>query len=387
MPGILLLIAVGVLGKYAQSWWNSLAHHHHWTVPDIEYVLWAIVIGLVITNTVGLHRIFRPGVLTYQFWLKLGIVALGSRFVLGDIARLGAASLVQILVDMAVAGTIILVAARAFGLSGKLGSLLAIGTSICGVSAIVAAKGAIRARNADVSYAIAAILALGAVGLFVLPPLGHAIGLTDYQFGLWAGLSVDNTAETTATGYLFSDHAGKIAVLVKSARNALIGFVVLGFALYWAARGQADEIAPGFKAKAAFVWAKFPKFVLGFLAVSAIATAALADQRPNRQPRQRVEMGVPAYVRRCRAHHRHPPNRAHRMAATGRRDHWTHRRRVGLVGTRAADHRRIPLGLGTASTGTRLSKASNQRGVSVECWETICVEADRPAHARIAQAI
>jgi uncharacterized integral membrane protein (TIGR00698 family) len=273
VPGILLLIGVGLLGKYAQIWWNTLAKHQHWTVPDIEYVLWAIVIGLLITNTVGLHPIFRAGVQTYQFWLKVGIVALGSRFVLGDIAKLGATSLVQILVDMAVAGTIILVVARAFGLSGKLGSLLAIGTSICGVSAIVAAKGAIRARNADVSYAIAAILALGAVGLFALPPLGHLIGLTNYEFGLWAGLAVDNTAETTATGYLFSEHAGKIAVLVKSTRNALIGFVVLGFALYWAARGQADEIAPGARAKAAFVWEKFPKFVLGFLAVSAIATA------------------------------------------------------------------------------------------------------------------
>src|SRR5271165_4304165 len=273
VPGVLLLIAVGLLGKYAQIWWKSLAQHEHWTVPDIEYVLWAIVIGLVVTNTFGLHRIFRPGVQTYEFWLKVGIVALGARFVLGDIAKLGGTSLVQILLDMTIAGTIIILAARAFGLSGKLGSLLAIGTSICGVSAIIAAKGAIRARNSDVSYAIAAILALGAVGLFALPPLGHAIGLSDYQFGLWAGLAVDNTAETTATGYLFSDHAGKIAVLVKSTRNALIGFVVLGFALYWAARGQADEIAPGAKAKAAFIWDKFPKFVLGFLAVSAIATA------------------------------------------------------------------------------------------------------------------
>jgi uncharacterized integral membrane protein (TIGR00698 family) len=273
VPGILLLIAVGVLGKYAQIWWNALAKHEHWRVPDIEYVLWAIVIGLLITNTIGLHRIFRPGVLTYEFWLKVGIVVLGARFVLGDVAKLGGLSLIQILLDMAIAGTVIILVARAFGLSGKLGSLLAIGTSICGVSAIVAAKGAIRARNSDVGYAIAAILALGAVALFVLPPLGHMIGLTDREFGLWAGLAVDNTAETTATGYLYSDHAGKIAVLVKSTRNALIGFVVLGFALYWAARGQADKIAPGAKAKAAFIWDKFPKFVLGFLAVSAIATA------------------------------------------------------------------------------------------------------------------
>ena len=73
VPGILLLVAVGVLGKYAQIWWNSLARHEHWIVPDIEYILWAILIGLLITNTIGLHRVFRPGVLTYQFWLKVGI--------------------------------------------------------------------------------------------------------------------------------------------------------------------------------------------------------------------------------------------------------------------------------------------------------------------------
>lgn len=273
IPGVLLLIAIGLLGKYAQVWWKSLAHHQHWTVPDIEYVLWAIAIGLAVTNTIGLHPVFRLGVQTYEFWLKIGIVALGVRFVLGDVIKLGGISLVQILVDMGLAGAIILVAAHLFGLSGKLGSLLAIGTSICGVSAIVASKGAIRARNSDVGYAVAAILALGAVALFTLPLLGHAIGLSDHEFGLWAGLAVDNTAETTATGYLYSEQAGKIAVLVKSTRNALIGFVVLGFALYWASRGQADEIAPGLRARASFIWDKFPKFVLGFLAVSAIATA------------------------------------------------------------------------------------------------------------------
>jgi uncharacterized integral membrane protein (TIGR00698 family) len=258
VPGVLLLIVVGLLGKYSQMWWNSLAHREHWVVPDIEYVLWAILIGLLVTNTIGLHRIFRAGVQTYEFWLKI---------VIGDVLKLGGISLVQILLDMTIAGAIILAAAHFFGLSGKLGSLLAIGTSICGVSAIVASKGAIRARNSDVSYAIAAILALGAVGLFTLPVLGHAIGLTDHEFGLWAGLSVDNTAETTATGYLYSEQAGKVAVLVKSTRNALIGFVVLGFALYWASRGEADEIAPGLRARASFVWDKFPKFVLGFLAV------------------------------------------------------------------------------------------------------------------------
>ncbi|WP_407939288.1 putative sulfate exporter family transporter [Nocardia terrae] len=62
VPGIALLIAVGVLGKYAEIWWLKLAKHEHWTVPDIEYVLWAILIGLLITNIVGLHPIFKPGI-------------------------------------------------------------------------------------------------------------------------------------------------------------------------------------------------------------------------------------------------------------------------------------------------------------------------------------
>ncbi|WP_342213216.1 YeiH family protein [Nocardia wallacei] len=278
LPGIALLIAVGLLGKYTQVWVNDLTHDRGWRFPDIEYVLWAIIFGLIIANTVGVPRIFRLGIGTYEFWLKVGIVTLGSRFVLGDVAKLGGTSFVLILVDMTVAGAIILTVARLLGLSGKLGSLLAVGTSICGVSAIVAARGAIRARNSDVSYAIAAILALGAVALFTLPAIGHGLGLTDHEFGLWAGLAVDNTAETTATGYAYSDAAGKLAVLVKSTRNALIGFVVLGFALYWAARGEADALAPGLRAKAAFVWAKFPKFVLGFLAVSALATVHWIDK-------------------------------------------------------------------------------------------------------------
>jgi uncharacterized membrane protein YadS len=147
-------------------------------------VLWAIVIGLVVTNAIGLHRIFRAGVQTYEFWLKIGIVALGVRFVLGDVVKLGGISLVQILVDMTLAGAIILGAAHFFGLSGKRGSLLATGTSICGVSAIVAAKGAIRARNSDVGYAIAAILALAAIALFTLPLLGHVIGPHRPRIGL-----------------------------------------------------------------------------------------------------------------------------------------------------------------------------------------------------------
>jgi uncharacterized membrane protein YadS len=91
---------------------------------------------------------------------------------------------------------------------------------------------------------------------------------------LWAGLAVDNTAEATAAGALYSDAAAKIAVLAKTTRNALIGFVVLAYAIYWASKGQAAEI----KDKAGFLWRKFPKFVLGFLLLSLLATFSVFDK-------------------------------------------------------------------------------------------------------------
>jgi len=157
---------------------------------------------------------------------------------------------------------------RLFRLKPKLISLLAIGSSICGVSAIIAAKGAIEADDEDASYAIAAILALGAIALFFFPLIGHALGMSDHAFGLWAGLGVDNTAEATATGALYSDTAAKYAVLAKTTRNATIGFVVLGYAIYWASRGSAQQIDN----KAQFLWQKFPKFILGFLFLSLVAS-------------------------------------------------------------------------------------------------------------------
>jgi len=268
IPGILLLLAVGYAGKFIEQ---SIAHYgkaHHLVLPNIEYVLWAILLGLVISNTVGVPQVFRAGVATYEFWLKAGIVLLGARFLLGDVLRLGGLSLVLVFIELALALTFMTYLGRGFKLSPKLVTLLAVGSSVCGVSAIIATQGAIDADEEDASYAIAAILALGAISLFLFPVVGHALHLSDHAYGLWAGLAVDNTAEATAAGALYSDAAGKVAVLAKTCRNALIGFIVLGYAIYWAQKGQAAEV----KDKGAFLWQKFPKFVLGFLLISLLAT-------------------------------------------------------------------------------------------------------------------
>lgn len=268
LPGLLLLVAVGWAGKYIEHAIAVYGKSHHLTLPNIEYVLWAILIGLLISNTVGIPAAFRPGLATYEFWLKAGIVLLGSRFILGDVAKLGGVSLILVAIEITVSLLFMTALGRAFKLSPKLTDLLAIGSSICGVSAIIAAQGAIDADEEDSSYAIAAILSLGAVALFTFPLIGHALHMSDTSYGIWAGLGVDNTAEATAAGALYSDAAGKVAVLAKTARNALIGFVVLGYAIHWARK----QHTAGVGNKAAFLWQKFPKFVLGFLLISTLAT-------------------------------------------------------------------------------------------------------------------
>jgi uncharacterized integral membrane protein (TIGR00698 family) len=258
IPGILLLFAIGTTGKLLQA-----------LFPGVEYVLWAIILGLLVSNTVGVAPLFRPGVATYELWLKLGIVLVGAQFLLGDVLHIGGLSLALVAIELLLSLSVMTLLGRIFRLSPKLTSLLAIGSSICGVTAIMAAQGAIDPDEEDTSTAIAAILALGALALASFPAIGHSLHMGQQAYGMWAGLAVDNTAESVVTGAIYGQDAGRWAVLAKTARSAFIGFVVLGYAVYWARKGQAEQIDH----KGRFLWQKFPKFILGFLAISVLATA------------------------------------------------------------------------------------------------------------------
>jgi len=269
IPGMALLFGIGILGKGLEQFFRYLHTTHHLPTPHIEYVLWAILLGLLISNTVGVHRIFRPGVATYELWLKLGIVLVGAKFLFADVLHLGRMTIVMVFFELLFSLSVMTLLGRIFKLPPKLTSLLAIGSSICGVTAIMAAQGAIEPDEEDTATAIAAILTLGALALFTFPAIGHALHMGQQTYGIWTGLAVDNTAEATVTGAIYGDEAGRFAVLAKTARSAFIGFVVLGYAVYWASRGQAHRI----ENKALFLWQKFPKFILGFIAISVLATS------------------------------------------------------------------------------------------------------------------
>src|SRR5215472_16953016 len=270
LPGIGLLFGIGLLGKLLERTFAQLRTTYPGVpFPHLEYVLWAILLGLMIGNTLGVARPLRPGVATYELWLKLGIVLVGARFVLQDILHIGGLSLALVAVELILSLSVVAVPFREFHLPPKLTSLLAIGSSICGVTAIMAAQGAIEPEEEDTSTAIAAILTLGAIALFTFPAIGHALHMSQQGYGMWAGLAVDNTAESLVTGALYGEEAGRWTVLAKTARSGFIGFVVLAYAVYWSSRG----LAPDVEHKGLFLWRRFPKFILGFLALSVLATA------------------------------------------------------------------------------------------------------------------
>ena len=111
------------------------------------------------------------------------------------------------------------------GLPDRLGTLIGVGTSICGVSAIVATSPAIEATEEETSFAVATITLFGLLAVIVYPVIGYLLKMSDTSFGTWAGAAVNDTSQAVATGFIYSDAAGKVATVVKLTRNLFIALV------------------------------------------------------------------------------------------------------------------------------------------------------------------
>ncbi len=265
LPGVALIVGLAIGGKLLSNWLQAVITVA-WGRSLASSVIISILGGMLIGNLLPLPRLFAPGIGSYEFFLKVGIVLMGARFLISDVARLGGIGLAIVVVEILFSIVFVSLFSRVFRLPEKLGSLLSVGVGICGVSAIIGAAGSIDSKKEETGYAIAVILVFGAVALVAYPVLGRLMGMTDKAFGVWAGLAVDNTAEAVATGAIYSKAALAYTTLAKLCRNALMGFAILGFAVYYARRGLAREVTR----KGLFLWQKFPKFVLGFLVLSVL---------------------------------------------------------------------------------------------------------------------
>ncbi len=249
---------------------GALVAHQLSPLVGVNELLLAIAIGVVLTNTVGVPERLSHGIKTHKIWLAAGIVLLGASLTLETILETGTTVLVLLVVVVMV--TLLTVEGIARGLtslSDQFSSLLAAGTSICGVSAVVAVGGAVRARETQIAYAAGVVLLMDAVTLVVYPILGNVLNLSGQVFGVWAGVSMLSTGPAVAVGFAHSETAGQWATMSKLARNALIGVVALAYASYYARRGTESSASLG------VLWSNFPKFVIGFLLLAILASVGV----------------------------------------------------------------------------------------------------------------
>jgi len=284
LPGLALSILVGLLARIL-----------HQTLPGglaaaVGEVILAVLLGLLIGNTLPLPPMLAPGIrFSFHAVLRLAIVLLGATFSVQQVAAIGGKAVVMIVVLMTVA----LLAAHALGrlarVPPRLATLIGVGTAVCGNSAIVATAPVIGAHDDEVSFAVATNTLFGTLAVFLYPLIGHALHLRDPAFGTWAGSAVNDTSQVVATGFAYSEGAGRIATAVKLTRNALMGVVIVLMGILHRG-GSADEGGAGHRRAAhAGFWLRLkqsiPLFVLGFLAMAALQSAGVLRELSIRMGR------------------------------------------------------------------------------------------------------
>ena len=267
-PGIILSVVVALLA----CWLESLLPIHL-----IGSAVIAMFVGMVLNHFLKNIDIFASGLkFTSKKILKFAIILLGFSLNITTILNVGKMSLVVMLFTLLTCFGGGYFIGRALGLNWKLSNLISAGTGICGGSAIAAIAPTIDADDNDIAYAMSATFLFDMAMIILFPIMGRAIGMTDEAFGIWAGTAVNDTSSVVATGYAFSEAAGDFSTMVKLTRTLAIIPTVIVFAFIQLRLKRKEALAScenGSDLKAKFNIAKiFPWFILGFLAMSVIAS-------------------------------------------------------------------------------------------------------------------
>jgi uncharacterized integral membrane protein (TIGR00698 family) len=232
----------------------------------IEYVILALLLGLLISNTIGVPHWLKPAVQT-EFFIKTGLVVLGAGLLFTEVLQAGALGIVQAVLVVFVVWYACFWLSRKLRVDDEFAAMLSTAVSICGVSAAIAACGAIQGDKKKLSYVTSLVLIVAVPMMIVMPWIAKSTGMNDLVAGAWLGGTLDTSASVVAAGALISDAAMKTGVIVKFSQNALIGVAAFMLAIWWTLKAGA---ATGERPSAAVIWQRFPKFVLGFVVASAL---------------------------------------------------------------------------------------------------------------------
>ncbi len=239
-------------------------------IIGLESVFFAVIIGLLIRNTVGLPKWLAPAVKS-EYYIKAGLVILGSSILFNEIMKAGALGMVQaIVVVLSVWFFSFWIAGRVFRIDKEMSTLLSSAVSICGVSAAIATSGAIKGDPKKLSFVISLVLIIAIPMMYLLPFLAQWMGLSEEIAGAWLGGTIDTTAAVVASGKFIGETAEQYSVIIKSAQNVLLGVAAFAISIYWSYKGTNSEIRPSGRV----LWDRFPKFVIGFLIASLVFSFA-----------------------------------------------------------------------------------------------------------------
>jgi uncharacterized integral membrane protein (TIGR00698 family) len=279
--GIVILAAVGIAligGKvapfligvpvvFALAWFARLLAGNGLFIDwGIEYVIFALAIGLLVSNTVGTPEWLKPAVQT-EFFIKTGLVILGASLLFTEIVQAGALGIIQAVLVVFIVWYACLWLCRKLRVDDEFGVMLSTAVSICGVSAAIAACGAIQGDKKKLSYVTSLVLIVAVPMMIVMPWIAKSTGMDDLVAGAWLGGTLDTSASVVAAGALISEAAMKTGVIVKFSQNALIGVAAFMLAIWWTLKAGR---ATGERPSAGVIWERFPKFVLGFVVASIV---------------------------------------------------------------------------------------------------------------------
>ena len=236
----------------------------------LEWAFWALIVGLLVSNTVGVPDWLKPAVRT-EFYIKTGLVIMGFSVLFSNIAKFGLYGLgIAWIVTPVVIIFMWWFGTRVLKMKNKpLVITLAAATSVCGTSAAIATGAAAKAKKDDLSMAVSISIIFTILMMVFEPMIIKACGMTPIMGGSLIGGTIDSTGAVVVAGTALGGEAQTAAVLVKSIQNILIGFIAFFVAIFFATRVDRSGAE---KVGASEIWIRFPKFIIGFFVASIIAS-------------------------------------------------------------------------------------------------------------------
>lgn len=269
----------GVIVSMAAILAMALVANYMASIPEVksatglESVFFAVALGLLINNTVGTPKWLLVAVQS-EFYVKIGLVLLGSTIIFGEVMQAGVLGMAQaLIVIMSVWGFGYWIA-RKMGVDREMSTMLASAVSICGVSAAIATAGAIKGDGKKLSYIISLVLVVAIPMMYFMPYVVGWLGLSPEVGGAWLGGTIDTTGAVVAAGSALGEVGEQYAVIVKSSQNVMLGFAALAISIYWTYKGKTHRQM----SNVSILWERFPKFVLGFLVASLVFSFVLDSE-------------------------------------------------------------------------------------------------------------